>query len=388
MTAGSLEDMAGGLLTIDLGALAANYLDLARRAAPAKTAAVVKADAYGLGAERVGMALEEAGCEHFFVAHLHEALSLRPALSPKARIYVLNGLQPGSESACAQADVIPVINGMDQARLWRALAQRVGAVLPAVIQIDSGMARLGLSAGDLDELVAEDTFFKHVSLVLTMSHLACSDEPNAASNAEQLARFARLADRLPAAPRSLANSGAVFLSPANHWDIVRPGVSLYGGAPHVGSNPMRAVVRLEAKVIQVRDLKAGDGVGYGLSYARPTPGQIATIAVGYADGWPRHLSNRGAAYYRGVRLPIAGRVSMDSITLDVTELAARGLSLALGERVELLGPAQTLEMVAHDAGTIAYEILTNLGRRYHRTYVEAIDMPKLSLKTYAARAHQ
>lgn len=384
MTAGSLEDMAGGLLTIDLGALAANYLDLARWAAPAQAAAVVKADAYGLGAERVGMALEEAGCEHFFVAHLQEALSLRPALSPKAKIYVLNGLQPGSEVACAQADVIPVINGVGQARRWRALAQSLGAVLPAVVQIDSGMARLGLSARDLDELLADGAFFAHVSLVLTMSHLACSDEPNATSNAEQLMRFSRQAERLPAAPRSLANSGAVFLNAAHHWDLVRPGISLYGGASYAGQNPLRAVVGLEAKVIQVRDLAAGAAVGYGLSYVRPTAGQIATIAVGYADGWPRHLSNRGAAYYRGVRLPIAGRVSMDSITLDVTELAARGLSLALGDRVELLGQNQTLEMVAHDAGTIAYEILTNLGRRYHRTYVEAIDMPKLSLKPHAA----
>lgn len=386
MTGEPSRDMAGGLLTIDLEALAANYLNLSCRAAPARTAAVVKADAYGLGALKVARRLEQAGCEDFFVAQLAEALVLRPLLSPTARLYVLNGLQPGAEAACAAAGLIPVLNGLGQAWLWRDLAVSLGVRLPAVVQVDSGMARLGLSARDLDVLLADAPFFDQISLALVMSHLACSDEPRAASNADQRARFARQADRLPAAPRSLANSGGVFLDPIYHGDLVRPGVSLYGAAPAQGDNPMRAVVRLDAKVIQVRDVAAGDRVGYGLIYARETPGQIATIAVGYADGWPRHLSNTGAAYYQGVRLPIAGRVSMDSITLDVSALAEHGLTLTFGDTVELLGPHQTLEDVARAAGTIPYEILTSLGRRYHRTYVEHPPMQKLSIRSRQAEA--
>lgn len=386
MTDGPSRDMAGGLLSIDMTALAANYLDLARRAWPSRTAAVVKADAYGLGARQVAPVLERAGCEDFFVAHLEEALALKPALSPGAKLYVLNGLQPGAEAACAAGGVIPVLNGLEQARRWRDLAVSWGAALPAVIQIDSGMARLGLSEADLDELLADTTFFDEVSLAVVMSHLACSDEPGAASNAGQRARFTALADRLPAAPRSLANSGGIFLDPSHHGDLVRPGVSLYGVSPHDGPNAMRAVAALDAKVIQTRDVAAGERVGYGLTYARDTPGRIAIIAVGYADGWPRHLSNRGAAYYQGVRLPIAGRVSMDSITLDVSALAERGLTLALGDTVELLGPHQTLEDVARDAGTIPYEILTNLGRRYHRTYVEDPTMQQLPVSPRQADA--
>lgn len=382
MTGERSRDLAGGLLSIDLTALAANYRDLARRVRPSRTAAVVKADAYGLGALKVAPVFERAGCEDFFVAHLEEALALKPKLSPIAKLYVLNGLQRGAEAACASSGVIPVLNGLEQAWRWRDLAISRGAALPAVIQVDSGMARLGLSAMDLDELLADASFFDHVSLALVMSHLARADEPGAASNAEQRARFKALADRLPVAPRSLANSGGIFLDASHHGDVVRPGVSLYGVSPSAGVKTMRPVVRLEAKVIQVREVAAGDRVGYGLTYAREAPGQIATIAVGYADGWPRHLSNRGAAYYQGVRLPIAGRVSMDSITLDVSGLAERGLTLALGDTVELLGPHQTLEDVARDAGTIPYEILTNLGRRYHRTYVED---PKMQLFSVSSR---
>lgn len=378
------RDLAGGLLSIDLSALAANYLDLARLVSPSKTAAVVKADAYGLGARQVAPVFERAGCEDFFVAHLEEALALKPKLSPLSKLYVLNGLQRGAEAICASRGVIPVLNGLEQAWRWRDLAISLGAPLPAVIQVDSGMARLGLSASDLDELLADAAFFDHVSLALVMSHLACSDEPGAASNAAQRARFKALADRLPVAPRSLANSGGMFLDASHHGDVVRPGVSLYGVSPDAGVNTMRPVVRLEAKVIQVRDVAAGDRVGYGLTYAREAPGQIATIAVGYADGWPRHLSNRGAAYYQGVRLPIAGRVSMDSITLDVSALAERGLTLTLSDTVELLGPHQTLEDVARDAGTIPYEILTNLGRRYHRTYVEDSMMQRFSVSALQA----
>ncbi len=375
-----LQDIAaGGHLTIDLAAVVANWRLLSSRLLSGVAAAVVKADAYGLGAARVAPSLEAAGCEDFFVAHLSEALELKRHLQNGSRLYVLNGLQPGAEVPCAEAGVIPVLNSLEQAQRWRKMATLFDRTLPAALQVDTGMNRLGLSPPEVDQLVADPDFFRDTPLALLMSHLACSDEPGAAANAHQLRTFNAVAARLPKARRSLANSGGVFLEEAFHGDLARPGVALYGAAANgARPNPMQPVIRLDARVVQVRDIEAGQGVGYGLTFARSEAGRIATIAVGYADGWPRQLSNVGAAYYQGLRLPIAGRVSMDSITLDVSVLAAMGLNLRLGDEVELLGPNQTLEDVARDAGTIPYEILTSLGHRYSRTYLSGEDGPERS----------
>lgn len=360
------ELAAGGRLTIDLAALCANHALLAARAAPARTAAVVKADAYGLGADKVAPALAKAGCRDFFVAHLAEARAIAPLLPTDAKLYILNGLQPGTERSCAALRALPVLNSIEQARNWMETAKLLGRPLPAVVQLDSGMSRLGLPLADAETLAHDEIFRAHVPLALVMSHLACSDEPDHPANHAQRALFERLALLFPGAPLSLANSGGVLLPAEFHKDLVRPGVSLYGAAPNTGPNPMRPVVALDARVIQVRTIAAGTGVGYGLSFTAEMPTRIATIAVGYADGWPRSLGNRGAAYYDGVRLPIAGRVSMDSITLDVSALPEG--ALGLGDWVELLGPHQSVDQVAADAGTIAYEILTNLGPRYSRIY--------------------
>ena len=362
------ELAAGGRLTIDLAALCANHALLAARAAPARAAAVVKADAYGLGADKVAPALAGAGCRDFFVAHLAEARALAPLLPADARLYILNGLQPGTERSCAALRALPVLNSIEQARNWMECAKTLGRPLPAVIQIDSGMSRLGLPPADAETLAHDEIFAAHVPIALVMSHLACSDEPDHPANQAQRVRFERLALLFPGAPLSLANSGGVLLPAEFHKDLVRPGVSLYGAAPNNQSdpNPMRPVVALDARVIQVRTIPEGTGVGYGLSFTAEAPTRIATIAVGYADGWPRSLGNRGAAYFNGTRLPIAGRVSMDSITLDVSALPEG--ALGLGDWVELLGPHQSVDQVAADAGTIAYEILTNLGPRYSRTY--------------------
>jgi alanine racemase len=365
---------AGGRLTVDLKAIGDNYRALAAKAPASIVGAVIKADAYGLGAERVGSALAAAGCRDFFVAHLSEALSVRDALPDGARLYVLNGLQPGAEGACAAAGVIPVINSLEQARRW---AWSGGDGRPAALQIDSGMARLGLSGPDVVALATDRALLDRLSIQLIMSHLACADEPGRPANRAQAERFRQLAAHLPPAPLSLANSGGVGLGEAFHMDLVRLGVSLYGVDAAPGAAPsMTPVVRLNARVIQVRSVGAGDGVGYGLDYARATPGDIATIGVGYADGWPRSLGGRGKAYYGGIALPIAGRVSMDSITLDVTALSERGIRLELGDEVELLGPHQDLAAVAADAGTIPYEILTGLGRRFHRSYAEGCAVMK------------
>lgn len=358
----------GGRLRIDLGAIVQNYRMIANRGAPAEVGAVVKADAYGLGAAEVAKALRDAGCRLFFVAHLDEALRLRPALPADARLVILNGLPPGTEALCAGSQLIPVLNSLDQARRWRDTAQAAGRRLPVALQVDSGMARLGVAPEDLPSLVGDERFGTAVDLVMLMSHLACADAPDHAANADQLARFDAMAALFPGIPRALANSGGAFLPPAFRCDIVRTGIALYGGAPNdTAPNPMQPVVSLDARVIQIRTVPAGGGIGYGHDYRCERESRIATIGVGYADGLPRTLGNRGAAWLDDARLPIVGRVSMDSITLDVTALPPG--RLRPGDWVELIGPHQPIDALARDAGTISYEMLTSLGARYHRTYL-------------------
>jgi len=367
MQHGALEAFASARLIVDLDAIVANHAMIAERVAPARTAAVVKADAYGLGAAVVAPALAAAGCRDFFVALLTEALELKPVLPADTRIYVLNGLVPGAEPACAAAGLRPVINTLEQARRWAEQARRSGVRLPAAVQVDSGMSRLGLEAGDVEELAADRAFFDAVEVVLVMSHLACADVPAASANDEQRRRFDALADRLaPGAPRSLANSGASLTDAAAYGDLVRPGIALYGGEPiDGGESGLKPVVTLEARVVQVRTIPAGAGVGYGLTYIAPDERRIATLGLGYADGWPRRLGGK-AAVWRGQRLPIVGRVSMDSMGIDISALPPG--ALAEGDFVELIGPDQPLQAVADQAETVTYEILTGLGSRFPRIY--------------------
>lgn len=358
-------DIAGAVLRIDLDALADNYRMIQRQVAPAMVGGVVKADGYGLGAQPVAQALTEAGCRHFFVALLGEAMRLKPALCADASLFILNGLQPGAEAACAQAGIIPVLNSLDQIDRWAALARSLGQPLPAAIQVDSGMSRLGLPSDEVALLIAQRQRMDGIDLRLVMSHLACADEVDAAFNAEQVAAFERMAQCFPDVPRSLDNSGGSFHE-RGHFDLVRAGIALYGGAPARGSNPMRAVMSLEARIAQLRTVPAGAVVGYGASHRCDRETRIATIPLGYADGWPRHLSNCGSAFIGGVHVPIIGRVSMDSMTLDVSHVAQA--HLYPGAPVELIGPHQSIDEVAADAGTISYEILTQLGPRYARCY--------------------
>lgn len=363
-----MNDFAGAVLRIDLEALADNYRTIRQKAAPAQVAGVVKADGYGLGAIPVAETLMDAGCRHVFVAHLGEAIALKPALRPGVGLFVLNGLQPGAESACAEAGAIPVLNSLDQIDRWAALAKALNRPLPAALQVDSGMARLGLPPEEVEILAAQRSRLDGVDLKLVMSHLACADDPANPFNRRQVENFEALARHFPDIPRSLDNSGGAFQA-RGHFDLVRAGIALYGGAPQNGPNPMRPVVSLEARITQIRRVSAGAGVGYGLTHHCDRPSHIATIPVGYADGWPRYLSNRGGAYIGGIRVPIVGRVSMDSITLDVTDVPEA--LLYPGAPVELLGSHQGIDDVAADAGTISYEILTQLGRRYAREYQPA-----------------
>lgn len=373
MERGACEAHAGARLTVDLTAIQANYRLIAARVAPAAAGAVVKADAYGLGAAMVAPALARAGCRDFFVAVLAEALRLQPLLPADARLYVLNGLQPGAEELCASAAVRPVLNSLEQAQRWRAVASARGARLAAAVQVDSGMSRLGLTPEEVDALAADAAFFEAVDVALVMSHLACADTPEAPANRGQLDRFNAAAERLaPHAPRSLANSAGGFAASDFHGDLVRPGLALYGAEPMEGqASGLAPVVTLEARVIQVRTIPAGAGVGYGLTYVAEGPRRIATVSLGYADGWPRRLGGKAAGWFRGVRLPIAGRISMDSMSLDVTDLPAGALKE--GDFIELIGREQTLEAVAAQADTVAYEILTSLGRRFARAYRPAME---------------
>ncbi|MEH3107923.1 MAG: alanine racemase [Sphingomonas fennica] len=355
------EAIAAARLTIDLAAVAANYRLIAARAAPAAVGGVVKADGYGLGAERIAAVLAREGCRDFFVATLDEAIALAPALAAEARLFVLNGLVRGAEGRAAAIGAIPVLNSVEQVADWAAAAPGRAAA----IQIDSGMSRLGLSPGDALALAGDARRMAALNPLLLMSHLAAADVPGAAANAAQAARFAQVAAAFPGVPRSLANSGGVLLGGLAH-DLVRPGIALYGGAPQAGPNPMRGVVTLEARIVQLRDVGAGTGVGYGLDWVAARPSRIATVGVGYADGWPRALGNVGAVAIGGRRVPIVGRVSMDSMTLDVTDVD--GTALAGDFPVQLIGPDRPLDAVAAEAGTIAYEILTRAGPRYARRY--------------------
>lgn len=315
--------IGGAQLTIDLEALAANYRLIRDTVAPAQAAGVVKANGYGLGASEVVRTLAGQGCRHIFVAVLGEAEELAQLLEPELResleLYVLNGLLPGSEETCARLGVIPVLNSLDQIQGWTEQAAAMGRRLPAVLQVDTGMSRMGLPEDELARLLAEPALLEGINLRLLISHLACADEADDPANAMQWSRFQGIARRFPDLPLALDNSGGAFLR-RSHGDLVRAGIALYGGAPQAGANPMRPVIALEAAIAQVRSIPAGAGVGYGLTFRAQRPTKIATVPVGYADGLPRSLGNRGAGWIAGMRAPIVGRVSMDSITLDVTDV--------------------------------------------------------------------
>ena len=311
--------VAGAILTIDLGAIRENYRILKRMLGGVAAAGVVKADGYGLGAADVAAALVAEGCGTFFVAQFGEALALRAALGPDVEIHVLNGIAPGGEDACVAADAVPVLNSIEQIKAWRAAAKRAGRKLAATLQVDSGMSRLGLPPAEVDRLSAKPDAFDGIAVGLVMSHLACADEPQHPANEAQLAAFETLRRKLPPAPASLANSSGIFLGQKYHFDLARPGAALYGINPVPGRpNPMRQVVRLSAKIVQTRELPAYVGVGYGHAYHTVAKMRTATISLGYADGWPRRAA--ASAWRDGVELPFIGRVSMDSIILDISAL--------------------------------------------------------------------
>ncbi len=369
-------DRAGAILEVDLGSIISNWRLLAAQAAPAECAAVVKANAYGLGAGPVAAALAAAGCRSFFVATLDEGIALRRALGRTAEIAVLNGPFPGTAGEFATHRLIPVLNHPGQIDEWAgfpALPRKRGRVSaeasaarppPAILHVDTGMARLGLTAREFAAFIENRP---KIAWRAVMSHLACADTPEHAMNAVQRARFAAASAQFPGVAASLAASSGIFLGPPYHFDLVRPGAALYGVNPLPGrANPLLPVVRLLGKIVQLRQIDSGQAVGYGAAHVMRTPGSIATVAIGYADGWLRSLSHRGCGYLAGQRVPLVGRVSMDLLTFDVS--AVDPALARPGAMIELLGPAYGVDDAAADAGTIGYEILTALGARYHRVY--------------------
>jgi alanine racemase len=357
---------AGSVLEIDLGAIVANWRLLAARAGPAQCAAVVKANGYGLGAAPVAKALRAAGCRLFFVATLDEGIGLRDALGQESEIAVLNGPLPGTVEEFAAHALIPVLNEPGQMEKWRKLAEERGG-LPAILHVDTGMSRLGLSAREFAAFADDLPRWKAIRWRLLMSHLACADTPEYELNETQRRRFEAARQRLPEMPASLAASSGIFLGPGYHFDLVRPGAALYGVNPQPGEpNPLRPVVRLCGKILQIREIDRGESVGYGAAHIMDSPGRVATVAVGYADGWLRSLSQRGCGHIAGTRVPLLGRVSMDLLTFDVS--AVDPALAHPGAMIELLGESYVVDDVAADAGTIGYEILSALGSRYHRIY--------------------
>lgn len=363
---------ASAVLTIDLEALVDNWRLLCTRVQPAQCAAVVKADAYGLGAEAVVRALLRAGCRDFFVALVDEGVRLIDALGAawpaSARVHVLHGAFAGAERDCLARGLVPVLNSLDQIERWQALARQEGRALPAAIHGDTGMARLGLSPADLAVLDAEPGRLDGIVPTLVMSHLVSAEMLDDPLNTLQAQRFAQLRARWPRVPGSLVNSSGVFLGPAYHADLARPGAALYGVAPVANApNPMRAVVRLQGRLIQTREIAAGEGVGYNHIWHAKWPSRIATVSVGYADGYLRSLSSGARLRLHGRTLPLVGRVSMDTVTVDVTGVPDEHLHP--GALFDLIDEVQDINALAAQAGTNAYEILTNLGPRYQRQYL-------------------
>jgi alanine racemase len=370
MPAAPGPDEAGGILTIDLAAIEANWKKLAGMTIPVECAAVVKGDAYGCGLDPVARKLSKAGCRTFFVADVAEGRRVR-AIAPDATIYVLNGLMPGSAQTFANDNLRPVINSTTELAEWDAFVATKKWNGGAALHVDTGMNRLGIS---IDEAIAIATRIQSENhgFALLMSHLACAETPDHPLNDKQVRLFREIRIMYRGVASSLANSAGIFLGGTLYCDLVRPGVALYGANPVPGKpNPMRPVVELKGRIIQVRGVAKGDTVGYGATFSAARPSRVAVIAVGYADGFLRSAAaNKGKAagevVVAGKRCPVAGRVSMDLIAVDVTDLPEG--TARRGDFATLIGEGMSVDDLAAGMGTVGYEVLTNLGRRYHRIY--------------------
>lgn len=361
------------MLTVDLDAVAENYRALRETLNGVECGAVVKADSYGLGMAQVSRRLAAEGCRSFFVSCIDEAVRLRELLqagntsAAASTIHVFDGLPPGSEQLFDQYSLSPVLGDLDQIARWAAHGRAQGG-RKAVIKIDTGMARLGLTVAEVNRLGSEPERLDGLILDYVMSHLSCADDDASPMNAAQLATFQKLRVKLPRAKASLANSAGISLGPEYHFDLVRPGAALYGimNVPNQ-SSPMKQVVSLKGKILRLRDVDSDLTVGYGASHQVTRGRRLATVALGYADGYSRSLSNRATGFVGSKKVSLVGRVSMDLVTFDVT--GAPEEFLRPGGDVELIGPGHDVNDLAQEAGTIGYEILSGLGPRVRRVYL-------------------
>ena len=360
----------GGVLTVDLDAIIANWRKLEKTAVPAECSAVIKADAYGCGTAQVAQALNKAGCKTFFVATIEEARTAR-AVVPDAAIYVLGGYFQNTGEHYAKINCRPVIGDLNELAEWDVFCRRTGWSGGAAIHIDTGMNRLGLTLTEAQAIIPRINAGDH-GITLVMSHLVSAEQLNSPVNAKQLAAFRGIASEFSGVPAALANSSGIFLGAPFQFDLVRPGAALYGVNPTPeADNPMQPVVDLKARIVQTRNIERGETVGYGGTWSARRPTKLAIIAVGYADGYFRAASSndgtRGAeVIVAGKRCPVAGRISMDLIAIDITDLPPN--AARRGHMVTLLGEGITVDELAHHFGTIGYEVLTSLGRRYARVY--------------------
>src|ERR1700737_4132918 len=361
---------ATGVLSVDLGAIVANWRKLEKAAVPAESAAVIKADAYGCGLDPVARALGGAGCKTFFGGALDEARAARAAV-PSATIYVLDGFFQHCGDAFAKIDCRPVIGDLNELAEWDVFCRRSGWAGGAAIHIDTGMNRLGLTLTEAQGIIPRIIAGDH-GITLVMSHLACAEMLNHPLNAKQLATFREIASLFSGVPASLSNSSGVFLGAAFQFDLMRPGAAVYGINPTPeADNPMQPVVELKARIVQIRNVEKGETVGYGGTGTRRRPSKRALVSAGYADGYFRaggsNDGTRGAeVVVAGKRCPIAGRVSMDLMAIDVTDLEKN--AARRGHMATLIGEGITVDELAHHFGTIGYEVLTSLGPRYARVY--------------------
>lgn len=355
-------------LHINLAALQDNFKKMAQYAKSAETAAVVKADGYGLGIDEVARALDECGCHIFFVAQTDEAITLREIL-PDAVIYVLNGLPQGAASTFAEHKLRPCLINTEQIKEWQTYC-RAHMALPACLFLDTGFNRLGFGEADVADLAGSPDLFDGWELALIASHLACADNAEHPMNAAQLECFRHALSQLPKAPASLANSGGIMMGAAYHFDLVRPGIMLYGGSATArAEDALAPVVSLRAPILQIRALSAGDTVGYGAAFTASAEMIIGILSLGYGDGLGRHFSNLAPSKTRfmlsGHPVSLLGRISMDSLAVDLTNCP---VAPQIGDLVEIFGPNNQIDTLAAQGNTIAYELLTSLGKRYNRNY--------------------
>lgn len=362
-------DESNCTLQIDTNIIRANYMELKKASGSAEVSAVVKSNSYGLGALDIAPILQEDGCSHFFVASCDEGVHLRKELGNEVNIYVLKGIFKSEISAFLEHNLTPVLNHVTQVEIWQDQAVRLNKRLPCILHFDTGMHRLGMPESEIEELSIATDMYK-LDILYIMSHLIASEEKDNELNKTQLERFKKYTRKFEGIKRSFANSSGIFLGEDYHFDLTRPGAALYGinPTPYLEKSKIKNPIKLFAPIIQVHSLPQGESVGYNATYKNTSDRScpIATIPIGYADGFPRWFSNKGEVYINGYKAPIIGRVSMDFVTIDVSGVPQE--EVYLGAPIEIIGDNATPDKLAKILETNSYEVLTMLGDRYKKIY--------------------